>query len=180
MATYVALLRAINLGAVNKIPMPALRTMFEDLGHENVRTYVQSGNVVFEAPRTGLKKLVRQLEEGVTATFGHDISVIIRNGSDLERIATRNPFASEGGSPSSMHVVFLAERAPARGVKVLDPDKWLPDKFEVSGSEIYLLLPNGMGRSKMSISHFEKVLGVRGTARNWNTVTKLRELVQSQ
>ena len=180
MATYVALLRAINLGSVNKISMPALRTMFEDLGHQNVRTYVQSGNVVFEAPRRTPKKLAGEIEEGVAASFGHDISVIIRSRSELERVASENPFAAEGVAPLSLHVVFLAETPPARAVMAIDPDKWLPDKFEVSGSEIYLLLPNGMGRSKMSISYFEKALDIRGTARNWNTVNKLRDLVKRQ
>ena len=180
MATYVALLRAINLGAVNKISMPALRTMFEDLGHKDVRTYVQSGNVVFDAPRTTPKKLARQIEEGVSTTFGHDISVIIRNGSGLERVATGNPFAAEGVPAMSLHVIFLAERAPASAIKSLDPDKWIPDKFEVRGSEIYLFLPNGMGKSKMSIAFFEKKLGIPSTARNWNTVNKLREMVEEE
>jgi uncharacterized protein (DUF1697 family) len=180
LATYVALLRAINLGAVNKIAMPALRTMFEDLGHQNVRSYVQSGNVVFDAPRSTPKKLVGEIEEGVAATFGHDISVIIRSGPELERVATGNPFAAKGVAPLSLHVVFLAKTPRSSHVEALDPDKWLPDKFEVRGSEIYLMLPNGMGRSKMSISYFEKAFGIRGTARNWNTVNKLRELVKKQ
>ena len=177
MAIYVGLLRAINLGSVNKISMPALRTMLEDLGYGNVRTYVQSGNVVFYAPRTSHSTLSSQIERAVSSTFGHDISVIIRKGSDLERVVSGNPFATEDVPPAALHVVFLARGAPARAVKDLDPNKWLPDRFEVRGAEVYLLLPNGMGRSKMSISYFEKALGIRGTARNWNTVNKLREMV---
>jgi uncharacterized protein (DUF1697 family) len=157
--------------------MPALRAMLDDFGYQNVRTYVQSGNVVFEARRSSPKSLAGRIEEGVAATFGHDISVIIRNGQDMERIARENPFASKGVPPMSLHVVFLTKAATASGTKTLDPDKWLPDKFEVRGGEIYLLLPNGMGRSKMSIGYFEKALGIRGTARNWNTVNKLRDLV---
>ena len=177
MAIYVGLLRAINLGSVNKISMPALRTMLEDLGYANVGTYVQSGNVVFDAPRTSQPSLSSAIERAVSSTFGHDISVIIRKGSDLERVVRDNPFAAEDVPPSALHVVFLAQRAPAKAVTALDPERWLPDKFEVRGPEVYLFLPNGMGRSKMSIAYFEKALGIRGTARNWNTVNKLRELV---
>ena len=177
MATYVGLLRAINLGSVNKISMPALRTMMEDLGYGNVRTYVQSGNVVFDAPRTSHSTLSSQIERAISSTFGHDISVIVRKGSDLERVVSGNPFATEDVLPLALHVVFLAHSAPAKAVKALDPAKWLPDKFEVRGAEVYLFLPTGMGRSKMSISYFEKALSIRGTARNWNTVNKLRDLV---
>jgi uncharacterized protein (DUF1697 family) len=157
--------------------MAALRTMFDDLGYANVRTYLQSGNVVFDSARTAHAKLAQQIEQEVSSTFGHDISVIIRNGSDLERVVNDNPFATAGVPPLTLHVVFLAKPAPAGAVKDLDPDKWLPDKFEVRGAEVYLLLPNGMGRSKLSISYFEKALGIRGTARNWNTVSRLGELV---
>ena len=180
MATYVALLRAINLGSVNKISMPELKTMFEALGHKDVRTYVQSGNVVFDAARTTSKKLARQIEEAVSGNFRHDISVIIRTASQMERVATGNPFASQGVSPQALHAMFFAETVPKSAIKSIDPDKWFPDQFEIRGRDMYLFLPNGMGRARLSTGHFEKTLGVRGTARNWNTVNKLRELANAR
>jgi uncharacterized protein (DUF1697 family) len=180
LATYLALLRGVNLAGVNKVSMAELRRLFEDLGHIRVRTYIQSGNVVFDAPRTAPKKLAREIEQGVSQTFGHEISAIIRTRPELDRVTASNPFALEGVPPLSLHVMFLAASASSSGIKELDPDRSPPDQFEVRGREIYLLYPNGMGRSKLTIDYFEKRLGTRATARNWKTITKLLELMSDR
>ena len=146
----------------------------------DVRTYIQSGNVVFDAPRTAPKKLAGEIEQGVARTFGHQISAIIRTRPELKRVAEGNPFAVKGVPPLSLHVMFLAESASSSGIKELDPDRSPPDHFEVRGREIYLLYPKGMGRSKLTIGYFEKRLGTRATARNWKTVTKLLELMSDR
>jgi uncharacterized protein (DUF1697 family) len=174
---FLALLRGINLGAKAKVPMKGLRTVFEDLGHHNVRTYVQSGNVIFESRSSTTKQLAEDIETALSKTFDFEIPVIIRTRREVKAVAAGNPFPTEGVVPSTLHVVFLAQRVPAKAAKALDPDRSPPDEFTVRGREIYLRFPNGAGRSKLTIDYFEKVLGTRATARNWNTVTNLVELM---
>jgi uncharacterized protein (DUF1697 family) len=174
-----ALLRGINLGSKAKVPMKALRTVFEDLGYRNVRTYLQSGNVVFEGDSRGPKDLSGGVEGALSKTFGFKIPVIIRTQSELQRVAGGNPFPTEGVVLSTLHVAFLAERPSPKVVKELDPDRSPPDEFRVKGREIYLRFPNGAGRSKLTIGYLEKTLGTIGTARNWNTVTNLVQLMKT-
>ncbi len=179
-AIYLALLRGINLAGKNKVPMKKLRTIFEDLGHQHVRTYLQSGNVVFESGSPPPNELAGEIEDALFASLGFRIPIIVRTRRDLARIASGNPFPTEGAPPSTLHVVFLSERASSKAVKALDPDRSPPDEFRVKGSEVYLQLPSGIGRSKLTIDYFEKALGARATARNWNTVTNLIRLMNSE
>jgi uncharacterized protein (DUF1697 family) len=176
LTTYVALLRGINLGSLNKVPMKELRAVFEDMGHEGVRTYLQSGNVVFDARSSSPKKLAAKIEDAVFEAFDVKSSVILRTSRELQRAAQANPFQMEGAKPSSLQVMFLADRPASAAVKTLDADRSLPDQFRVKGREIYLWLPNGAARSKLTNDYFEKRLGTHATARNWNTVTKLLDL----
>jgi uncharacterized protein (DUF1697 family) len=178
LTTYVALLRGINLGAVNKVSMKELRVVFGSLGHESVRTYVQSGNVIFESPSSRLKELAADIEEAVAKSFGVKAAVVLRTSRELYDVAENNPFPTEGVKPTSLQVMFLDERPSSKAVKTLDPNRSPPDEFRVKGREIYLWLPNGQARSKLGIDYFEKSLGSRATARNWNTVTKLVQLMQ--
>lgn len=152
--------------------------MFEELGHEDVRTYLQSGNVVFEGRSSTSKKIAAEIEAAISKSFDLTVSVIVRTRRELERVAAGNPFQTKGVRPTSLHVMFLAESASAKAIKMLDPDRSPPDEFEVRGREIYLRFPKGSGRSKLTIDYFEKKLGTRATARNWNTVVKVLELMQ--
>jgi uncharacterized protein (DUF1697 family) len=174
--TYVALLRGVNLGSVNKVPMKELRTLFEGMGHESVRTYLQSGNVIFNARSSSPKKLAAEIEDAVFQAFEVRSSVILRTSRELQRTAEGNPFRVEGAKPSALQVMFLADRPSSTAVKTLEPDRSAPDQFRLKGREIYLWLPNGAARSKLTIDYFEKRLETRATARNWNTVTKLLDL----
>jgi uncharacterized protein (DUF1697 family) len=172
---YAALLRAVNLGAHGKLSMPALKTALTELGLQDVTTYIQSGNVVFRSDRPQ-EKLAEAITRCIAGELGLATTVILRTASELRRIAGRNPFVDEEQQRSRLHVLFL-ESKPARGAdKRLDPDRSPPDRYRVDGPEIYLHYPNGMGRSKLSAAYFERQLGVRATARNWNTVLKLVEL----
>jgi uncharacterized protein (DUF1697 family) len=173
LTTYLALLRGINVGGANKVPMKELRRTFEDLGLENVRTYLQSGNVIFESRSSTPKRLADEIEDALAQAFGLKISVLLRTRPELKRIASGNPFLTEDAKPTSLHVMFLAARASSKAIKTLDPDRSPPDEFEVRGSEVYLWFPNGSGRSKLTIDYFESKLGTRATARNWNTITKV-------
>lgn len=178
MTNYLALLRGINVGGKNRVPMKELRLVVEDMGHEDVRTYLQSGNVVFESRSRASKKLATEVEDAISETFGLEISVIMRTQGELKRVASGNPFPTEGVNPTSLHVMFLAEPASAKAARSLDPDRSPPDEFEVKGREVYMWFPKGYGRSKLTIDYFEKKLGTRATARNWNTVVKLLELME--
>jgi uncharacterized protein (DUF1697 family) len=172
-ATHVALLRGINLGARNKIKMPDLRELFEELGAGDVSTYLQSGNVVFAGSLEA-----SAIEARIKRDLGLEIVVLIRTGADLARLVARNPFAERASDLKQLHVTFLAESPGAARVKELDPERSPPDEFHVTGRDVYLYTPNGYGRSKLSNAYFEKKLGVAATSRNWNTVTNLAELAR--
>jgi uncharacterized protein (DUF1697 family) len=172
-AKKVALLRGINLGARNKIAMADLRELFAELGAGDVKTHVQSGNVVF---RGSLE--AGAIEAAIERQLGLEIAVLIRTAAELGRVVAGNPFAKKATDPKQLHVTFLAEKPPAARVKALDPARSPGDEFQVSGREVYLYTPNGYGVSKLSNAYFEKQLGLAGTSRNWNTVTALAELAR--
>jgi uncharacterized protein (DUF1697 family) len=178
MGTYAALLRAVNVGGRNRVPMAELRTLLTQLGLEDVTTYVQSGNVVFRSRSGSASTLAAEIEKQIAGAFGVRATVLLRTPAQLRKIAGANPFLAEESDPLRLHVAFLDAAPAAKAKAQLDPQRSPPDRFSVRGSEIYLHLPNGAGRSKLTIDYFERRLGVRGTARNWKTVTKLLELVE--
>jgi uncharacterized protein (DUF1697 family) len=176
--TFAALLRGINVGGKNRVPMAELRAALESLGLEDVVTYIQSGNVVFKSPARSEGAVAADLERQVTKVFGVKAAVLLRTPAQLKKIAAANPYVGKGTDLSKLHVVFLDE-APARSkIEKLDPNRSVPDEFSVRGREIYLRLPNGLGRSKLTIDWFERGLAVRATARNWKTLSKLLELTR--
>jgi uncharacterized protein (DUF1697 family) len=175
--TYVALLRGINLGARNKVAMADLRTLIEDLGGEDVVTYVQSGNVVFKS-RVGPAKLADAVEKRIKRDLGLGVTVLLRTKPQLSKVLAGNPFASREGDPLKLHVTFLAEAPDRDRVRKVEANQFEPDEFHVARQEVYLFCPNGYGRSKLSNAYFEKQLDVRATTRNWKTVTKLVELAE--
>jgi uncharacterized protein (DUF1697 family) len=172
----VALIRGVNVGGRSKLSMADLRSALSDAGFRDVRTHIQSGNLLI-APSSDTKQLSNMLEQTIKDRFRLEVRVITRTRKELEDIIERNPYWEPGIKPASLHAVFLESAAPAKKVADLDPDRSAPDRFAVSGKEIYLHYPNGSGRSKLSLDYFERKLGVSGTARNWNTVTKLLELL---
>jgi uncharacterized protein (DUF1697 family) len=166
----------VNLGSHNKVSMSDLRALFEALGHKEVATYVQSGNVVFKA-RGDAASLARAIERRIARDLGLDVAVILRSKAQLARIAAGNPFARREPEPTRLHVTFLAD-TPARGpVRELSAGDFAPDALHVKGKEIYLHTPQGYGRTKLNGAFFEQRLGVVTTTRNWRTVTKLTELL---
>lgn len=173
MDTLVALLRGINVGGKNKVPMSELKSLFSSLGFEDVVTYIQSGNVVF---RSAKRDVAEAIERQIAETFGIGVTVLLRTPAELRKVTESNPFLKRGADLSKLHVLFLSGRPAATAVSQLDPDRSPPDEFRVRGREIYLQLPNGAGRSKLTIDYFERRLGVAATGRNWNTVLKLLEL----
>jgi uncharacterized protein (DUF1697 family) len=148
--------------------MPELAALFADLGLRDVTTYLQSGNVVFSGEADAAA-----IERGIAERFGYEIPVILRTPADLERVMTANPFLADEEDPARLHVVFLAAEPAPEAVGTLDANRSPPDRFQVDGREIYLHTPAGIGRSKLTLDWFERRLGLRGTARNWNTVGAL-------
>ena len=178
MPTWIALLRGVNVGG-NLLKMERLREICAGLGHRNVRTYVQSGNLVFEGAGA-LSQCAAALEMKLTGETRLPVTVILRTQDEIAKILARNPFLKEKGiDPAKLHVTFLGSAATKEGLQKLEALKAGDDKFRVAGKEIYLHCPNGYGRSKLSNNALEKALGVRATTRNWNTVNKLYEMATS-
>jgi uncharacterized protein (DUF1697 family) len=171
--TYAALLRGVNVGGRGRLPMPALVEAFESLGHEDVRSYIQSGNVVFRSRAGDAGKVAAALEGMLSGQFGLQTRVLLRTHSELEAISAHSPF------DEAVHVVFLDGSPKPAAVARLDPDRSPGDRFEVAGREVYLSLASGAGRTKLTLDWLERQLGIVGTQRNWNTVLKLVELTVS-
>jgi uncharacterized protein (DUF1697 family) len=176
---YVALLRAVNLGARNKVSMKDLRALCEELGLEDVTTYVQSGNVVFTSAAGSETEAAAQIERELDSCLGLTVTVLVRSGEQLAEIVAANPFRDRGSEPTRLHVTFLAAAPADDAVGELAAESFEPDEFEVVGREVYLHCPGGYGKSKLSNAYFERKLGVVGTTRNWRTVTTLAELAQA-
>jgi len=174
METYIALLRGVNVGQ-NLLKMERLREICTGLGFKNVRTYVQSGNLVFEAGRSA--NFRQSLEKKLIGESRLPVTVLLRTPEELKSVIARNPFLkAEGIDVSRLHVTFLSEPASEEGIKKLSAIKAGADRFRAVGTEIYLDCPNGYGTSKLSNSAIEKTLGQRATTRNWNSVNKLYEV----
>ncbi|HME08844.1 MAG TPA: DUF1697 domain-containing protein [Bryobacteraceae bacterium] len=178
MKTYVALLRAINVGGKNKLPMTDLVEIFSDAGCVNVRSYIQSGNVIFSASPRCAARLPVLIPTRVGERFGHKPPIILRTAEQIETVFATNPFLKMGAPEETLHVMFLADVPAPGAVKALDPDRSPPDTFLVQGQEIYLRMPNGMGETKLTNAYFDSKLATISTARNWRTVGKLLELMR--
>jgi uncharacterized protein (DUF1697 family) len=170
------MLRGINVGGNNMIKMEALRELIAGLGHTDVATYIQSGNVIFKSPAATPATVARAIEAQITTTLGMAITVILRTRGELARIIRDNPFLKRGTDPATLYVIFLNEAPDPARLARLDQKQVVPDEFRLIGTEIYARYAGGYGRSKMTNNFFEGRLAVRATARNWNTVTKLLEL----
>ncbi|MGH3135797.1 MAG: DUF1697 domain-containing protein [Gaiellaceae bacterium] len=175
--TFVALLRGINVGGKRKIPMAELRSLFSSLGFEDIVTYIQSGNVVFRSTEDDADEISARVEREIVRAFEMDPAVLLRTPAELEEIAERNPYRARTDL-SKLHVVFLDRIPAASAAADLDPGRSPGDEFTLQGREIYLHLPHGSGRSKLTIDYFERRLRARATARNWKTLLELVELSQ--
>jgi uncharacterized protein (DUF1697 family) len=170
---YAALLRGINVGGKNRLPMSELRAVCHELGYFDVVTYLQSGNVVFAGggdPNT----IVTGIEHSIGERRGLKVAVLLRTHPELAAVAAGSPFDED--DPKKLHVLFLRDRPRAASLATLDRDRSPGDEFHAAGRELYLYFPNGSGRTKLTLDYFERRLGVTGTARNWNTLLKLVEL----
>jgi uncharacterized protein (DUF1697 family) len=156
--------------------MSELAESFTSLGFENVRTYVQSGNVVFSTSVSDASAIANKIEKELKGRFGLDVAVIVRTSNELAKIVARNPFA--GNEQSKLHVTFLYTRPAHVPTERMEGVRGEDEEFAVSGMEVFLFLPNGYGRTKLSNNFFERALSVSATTRNWNTVTTLLDMAR--
>jgi uncharacterized protein (DUF1697 family) len=174
---YIALLRGINVGGQRIIKMTDLKDTLEANGFKNVKTYIQSGNVIFDYEPTDTKKLANQIEMKISQAYGFSVKTITRTQSEFESIINNNPFINEPNiDVDKLHVTFLLEIPRPNLASILDIKKEETEKFLIVSREIYLYLPHGYGNTKLNNSMFEKKLNTNATTRNWKTVNKLLEL----
>lgn len=173
------MLRGINVGGKNKVKMVDLRKSLESLGFNNVNTYVQSGNIVFEALKTPIRKLSESIQKKIVNDFGLPVYVIVKTPLEVKKTIEGNPFLKQKGCDISMlHVTFLSKLPRKADLEKLSKVK-SGDQMLLCGKEIYLYCPNGYGRTKFTNNYFEKILMICATTRNWKTVNKLYELAES-
>lgn len=179
METYIALLRGINVSGHKPVPMQALKALFETMGFEQVRTYIQSGNVVFRAAEKDPAGLAVRLEEKIAAQFGFHVPVLVRRAKEIQQALARNPFLQQAGLVAGMlHVTFLA--AEPEGSGKLDGGNYGTDQYHIVGREVYLYCPQGYGRTKLTNTFLENKLGRQATTRNLKTVQQLLRMAAGE
>jgi uncharacterized protein (DUF1697 family) len=177
--TYIAMLRGVNVGG-NPLKMAWLRAACEQLGLREVRSYLQSGNVVFASP-LGAAKLVAMLKASIDEQTRLPVPVIIRSAREMADIVAQNPFLKRKGiDATKLHVTFLGDVPQAPDVARLDKLAGTRDEYRLARREIYLHCPINYGETKLSNTAVEKALGVSATTRNWTTVTTLNGMAQGQ
>ena len=173
----VALLRGINVGGKNRLSMKDLAAMFGDAGCTGVRTYIQSGNVLYRAEPKLDKDVPSLVSASILSHFGYRIPVVTRTARELQEIVQANPFLKHSDEPDKLHVAFLPEIPDPAKVEALDVNRSTPDEFAVLGREIYLYCPNGLARTRLTNSYFDSTLSTTSTMRNWKTTLKLLDMV---
>lgn len=172
MPAFASLLRGINVSGHKKIPMAELKALYEESGFTNVKTYIQSGNVVFQTHHENPEEIRKLIESKIEARFGFDVTVFIRTSEELQRVLQGNPFETV----DDVYVTFLAEEP--------SPEKWASlkaldlgtERLELRDKEIFLQFPDGYGKAKMSNPFVESKLKVRATTRNWRTINEIVNL----
>ncbi|MFH9734013.1 DUF1697 domain-containing protein [Streptomyces sp. NPDC017260] len=176
--TYAALLRGINVGGARKLPMAELRALLTDLGHDAVRTHLQSGQAVFESGHGDEESLAAELRGAIEKRFGFAVDVIVRDHADLKAVAEACPFPAAGLEAKQLHVTYFSAPIAAERFETVDQPAFLPEEFRLGDRALYLYAPNGLGRSKLAdaLARPRVNKGLIATTRNWNTVVKLVEL----
>jgi len=177
MPVYIALLRGINIGPHKRMKMEKLRASCEALGFKNIRTYIQSGNVVCQAGNLSSDGAAKKIESQIVKDFGFSADVIARTADEIKQVLEANPLLKERGLDSEkFHVVFLPEVPSSESIKKLESIVLAPDKVRHQGKEIYFYFPNGVSGSSIWKHNLDRVLGISGTMRNWRTVNTLHQM----
>jgi uncharacterized protein (DUF1697 family) len=178
--TYIAMLRGINVSGKNMIKMPALVKAMEALGLGHVRSYIQSGNLIFETTPMVEQQLGQFIHEQIKKEFGFAVPVLIITPEKLMSVKENNPFLKRNAIDfSQLHVTFLQKEPDPDKVRKIDAEKYLPDEFVIDEKSVYLYCQSGYGKTKLHNGFFESKLKQDATTRNWNTVNKLIEMAES-
>jgi uncharacterized protein (DUF1697 family) len=175
MSTWIALLRGVG-GGIRPLAMRELTAALEDIGLKNVRTYIQSGNIVFSSGKTA-PRLAGEIERCIEKKFGFHSKTFVLSVSELQRAAKGNPFPQADQAPQMLHLFFLAQPAKAAQLEAMNELKSKSEQFVLKNEVFYFYTPQGFGISKLA-AKVERLLGVDTTARNWRTVGKLLELAK--
>lgn len=180
MKTYIALLRGINVSGQKKIRMADLKAHLEELGWEGIRTYIQSGNIIFRSHDDDPGLLASAIRQKLKDKYGFDVPTLVLFPEELQRIIENNPFSRDtGAAVNRLYVTFLFSTPGAGPASELQTLKNPNEHFDLQDNYIFLYYPDGYGRAMMNNNAFEKVLKVEATTRNWNTVNKLNEMTQT-
>ena len=179
MTTFVSLFRGINVGGHQMVRMDALKELYASLGFKDIVTYIQSGNIVFTSEDADLSQLPRLIEDGFAQKFGFHAKVMVRTSAEFRDIIENNPFQNQPMRESKWVVVmFLATRPERTALEDLQKTYGGPEEICMIGQELYIYYPNGIGRSKLTLTLIEKKLKTMGTGRNWNTILQLQKMIQ--
>ena len=172
MKTYIALIRGINVGGKSLLPMKKLITILENLDLLNIKTYLQSGNVVFQSRAKNASQLSSEICAGIKKSHGFEPQVLLLELTEMEKAAESNPFPEAESEPRTLHLFFLASAPSNPDLKTLESLKSGSERFVLKGNVSYLHAPDGLGRSKLA-ANAERRLGIPMTGRNWRTVCEI-------
>ncbi len=179
MPTYIAILRGINVTGHNKLPMADLRSQLTKLGYENIQTYIQSGNVMFECKQTKPEELAEQIAQLIKKAWNYDVPVIVFEPDYLEVVIKSSPFMNgRSADITKLLITFLAEEPQTENIERLKSYDYQPDEIVIDKKVVYLFCPNGYGKTKYSNNFIENKLKVAATTRNWKTCNKLLEMAK--
>jgi len=174
MQTYIALLRGINVGGHKKVPMAELRELLSKSGFENVKTYIQSGNVTFQSSKTDTNSLEKRIKSLILGEFGFEVPILVRTNQQLKMIFNNCPFSDVKKTES--YFVLLSESPSKKNIDEVSAKTYPDDTYIIINDCIYLHCAKGYGRSKFNLNYFERKLNVKATARNYKTMVKLLSL----
>jgi uncharacterized protein (DUF1697 family) len=177
MKTYICLLRGVNVGGNNRLPMKELRSLLESIGLENVRTYIQSGNIVFRSEEEEVSRLSASISAAIKDSFGFEPLALVLSGEEFDEAITANPYPEAESEPKTLHLYFLASAPANPDLAALEALKQENERFLLTDRVFYLHAPDGIGRSKLA-TKVEKSLAEPVSARNWRSVTQIKNLSQ--
>lgn len=177
MKNYISILRGINVSGQKKIIMKDLKALYEKAGFKDVITYIQSGNVLFNADKSiSEKEVTKRIEDAIFGAYQFQVPVIIRTVEELENVVAENPYLNDEADIERLYVSFLREEPSEEALENLKKYNFPPEKYDVKGRTVYISCPNGYGNTKLSNNFFESKLKVLATTRNWKTTNKLIEI----
>jgi uncharacterized protein (DUF1697 family) len=180
MNKYIAILRGINVSGQKKIKMADLKSHLSELNFKNIQTYIQSGNIIFEYESDDIIFLEDAIKSKINEKYGFEVPTIVITQNEIEYVLANNPFINEQGKdPERIYVTFLSDFPSITNIEKLENFNYSPEEYILDGKIIYFFSPHGYGKAKMNNNFFENKLKVEATTRNWKTVNKLFEMMNS-